>query len=90
LSPAGGRHCGDEGLGGFICCATPVIREAVATLRARKHRPAKPLAVMLPTAAGLGTGAGAADSPAAPIVLMEKAQVAGLCDEIAPGLAEVG
>jgi hydrogenase maturation protein HypF len=29
-------------------------------------------------------------SPAAPIVLLEKAQVAGLCDQIAPGLAEVG
>ncbi len=30
------------------------------------------------------------DSPAAPIVLISKAQVSGLCDEIAPGLAEVG
>lgn len=29
-------------------------------------------------------------SPAAPIVLIAKAQVSGLCDEIAPGLAEVG
>ncbi len=29
-------------------------------------------------------------APAAPIVLIAKAQVSGLCDEIAPGLAEVG
>ncbi|EPF22795.1 carbamoyl phosphate phosphatase HypF, partial [Klebsiella pneumoniae subsp. pneumoniae CIP 52.145 = B5055] len=64
---------------------------AVATLRARKHRPAKPLAVMLPTATGLPAAAAALmGSPAAPIVLIAKAQVSGLCDEIAPGLAEVG
>ena len=30
------------------CCATPAREEAVARLRARKRRPAKPLAVMLP------------------------------------------
>ncbi|MBK4330241.1 Sua5/YciO/YrdC/YwlC family protein, partial [Enterobacter hormaechei] len=57
----------------------------------RKHRPAKPLAVMLPTATGLPAAAAALmGSPAAPIVLIAKAQVSGLCDEIAPGLAEVG
>ncbi|WP_368761709.1 Sua5/YciO/YrdC/YwlC family protein, partial [Klebsiella quasipneumoniae] len=50
-----------------------------------------PLAVMLPSAAGLPADAVALmDSPAAPIVLISKAQVSGLCDEIAPGLAEVG
>ncbi|MCQ4010715.1 Sua5/YciO/YrdC/YwlC family protein, partial [Klebsiella pneumoniae] len=60
---------------------------AVATLRARKHRPAKPLAVMLPTATGLPAAAAALmGSPAAPIVLIAKAQVSGLCDEIAPGI----
>ncbi|HBZ6048748.1 TPA: carbamoyltransferase HypF, partial [Klebsiella pneumoniae] len=53
--------------------------------------PAKPLAVMLPTATGLPAAAAALmGSPAAPIVLIAKAQVSGLCDEIAPGLAEVG
>ncbi|HDH0724717.1 TPA: carbamoyltransferase HypF, partial [Klebsiella aerogenes] len=64
---------------------------AVAALRARKRRPAKPLAVMLPTATGLPAAAATLlRSPAAPIVLLAKAQVPGLCDEIAPGLAEVG
>ena len=45
----------------------------------------------MPSAAGLPADAAALmGSPAAPIVLIAKAQVSGLCDEIAPGLAEVG
>ena len=80
-----------KGVGGFHLACDAGNPAAVATLRARKHRPAKPLAVMLPSAAGLPADAVALmDSPAAPIVLISKAQVSGLCDEIAPGLAEVG
>lgn len=80
-----------KGLGGFHLVCDAGNREAVATLRERKHRPAKPLAVMLPTATGLPEQAlKLLTSPAAPIVLLDKAQVAGLCDQIAPGLAEVG
>lgn len=80
-----------KGLGGFHLLCDAGNREAVAKLRARKHRPAKPLAVMLATTAGLDEPAlTLLTSPAAPIVLLEKTQVAGLCDQIAPGLAEVG
>ncbi|PXW37022.1 hydrogenase maturation carbamoyltransferase HypF [Klebsiella oxytoca] len=80
-----------KGLGGFHLVCDAGNRDAVATLRARKHRPAKPLAVMLATTTGLPEQAlKLLTSPAAPIVLLNKAQVAGLCDQIAPGLAEVG
>lgn len=80
-----------KGLGGFHLVCDAGNRDAVATLRARKHRPAKPLAVMLATTTGLPEQAlKLLTSPAAPIVLLDKTQVAGLCDQIAPGLAEVG
>lgn len=76
-----------KGLGGFHLLCDAGNPEAVAKLRARKHRPAKPLAVMLATTAGLSKPAlTLLTSPAAPIVLLEKTQVAGLCDQIAPGL----
>lgn len=80
-----------KGIGGFHLACDAGNSVAVAALRARKRRPAKPLAVMLPTATGLPAAAATLlRSPAAPIVLLAKAQVPGLCDEIAPGLAEVG
>lgn len=88
---AAGKIVAIKGIGGFHLACDAGNPAAVATLRARKHRPAKPLAVMLPTATGLPAAAAALmGSPAAPIVLTAKAQVSGLCDEIAPGLAEVG
>ncbi|QPB94881.1 Carbamoyltransferase HypF [Klebsiella pneumoniae] len=88
---AAGKIVAIKGIGGFHLACDAGNPAAVATLRARKHRPAKPLAVMLPTATGLPAAAAALmGSPAAPIVLIAKAQVSGLCDEIAPGLAEVG
>ncbi|HGV3448696.1 TPA: carbamoyltransferase HypF [Raoultella planticola] len=80
-----------KGVGGFHLVCDAGNPRAVAALRARKHRPAKPLAVMLPAADGLAEAAQALlTSPAAPIVLIEKSQVDGLCDDIAPALSEVG
>jgi hydrogenase maturation protein HypF len=80
-----------KGLGGFhlVCDAGNVA--AVSALRARKRRPAKPLAVMLPDAQGLTEQAQKLlNSPASPVVLVAKNAVSGLCDQIAPGLDEVG
>jgi hydrogenase maturation protein HypF len=58
----------------------------VEHLRARKHRPAKPLAVMLPQQRGLSEAATRLlTTPAAPIVLVAKTLLPELCPAIAPG-----
>lgn len=80
-----------KGIGGFHLACDAGNAAAVQRLRARKHRPAKPLAVMLPGQAGLSEKAQRLlSSPAAPIVLVGKSRVHGLCEAIAPGLDEVG
>lgn len=80
-----------KGLGGFHLACDARNDAAVAMLRARKHRPAKPLAVMLPTAQTLPTAARSLlTTPAAPIVLVDKQYVPSLGESIAPGLTEVG
>lgn len=62
-----------KGIGGFHLACDARNSNAVATLRARKHRPAKPLAVMLPVADGLPDAARQLlSTPAAPIVLVDK------------------
>ncbi|MCD4621733.1 Sua5/YciO/YrdC/YwlC family protein, partial [Proteus mirabilis] len=67
-----------KGIGGFHLACDAGNSVAVAALRGRKRRPAKPLAVMLPTATGLPAAAATLlRSPAAPIVLLDKAQVPG-------------
>ncbi|ECG8514349.1 carbamoyltransferase HypF [Salmonella enterica subsp. salamae] len=80
-----------KGLGGFHLACDARNDNAVAMLRVRKHRPAKPLAVMLPTAQTLPTAARSLlTTPAAPIVLVDKQYVPSLGEGIAPGLTEVG
>lgn len=80
-----------KGLGGFHLACDAGNARAVATLRDRKHRPAKPLAVMIPGMTRLPDEASRLlCTPAAPIVLVKKSCVSGLCEAIAPGLAEVG
>lgn len=80
-----------KGLGGFHLACDAQNPQAVATLRARKRRPAKPLAVMIGQADGLPAPVQALlQSPAAPIVLTPKAWLPALPEAIAPGLDAVG
>jgi [NiFe] hydrogenase maturation protein HypF len=87
----GGGIVAIKGLGGFHLACDAGNERAVVMLRTRKHRPVKPLAVMLAEAPALSDDARRLlNTPASPIVLVDKSCVTGLCDEIAPGLAEVG
>lgn len=80
-----------KGIGGFHLVCDAQNDDAVALLRLRKHRPAKPLAVMLPGDDGLPEPAHRLlTTPAAPIVLVQKRYIAALSEGIAPGLTEVG
>ncbi|WKV50404.1 carbamoyltransferase HypF [Dickeya fangzhongdai] len=94
-----GRIVAIKGLGGFHLACDATDAQAVARLRSRKHRPAKPLAVMLPDASWLAQCSTVAEpasalrmmqSPAAPIVLLPLRQDGALAAGIAPGLDEVG
>lgn len=86
-----------RGLGGFHLACDATDETAVARLRARKHREAKPLAVMVASpgdAAGLAPLSpelsGLLAAPERPIVLAEPIAGAPLAAGIAPGLGEVG
>lgn len=80
-----------KGLGGFHLAVDARNDKAVSRLRERKHRPMKPLAVMLPDSNGLPHEVIAQlKTPASPIVLMDKTALCELSIHIAPGLAEVG
>ncbi|MBI0500798.1 carbamoyltransferase HypF [Dickeya dianthicola] len=94
-----GRIVAVKGLGGFHLACDATDAQAVARLRARKHRPAKPLAVMLPEADWLARCSTVTEpasalrmmqSPAAPIVLLPLRHDGALAAEIAPGLDDVG
>ena len=85
-----------KGIGGFHLACRADDAEPVNRLRDRKHRPAKPFAIMV---ADLGAARGIAEvssaaaaalgSPAAPIVLMPR-KGGAVCDAVAPGLADLG
>jgi hydrogenase maturation protein HypF len=93
-----------KGVGGFhlVCDATNPA--AVALLRSRKHRPSKPLAVIVASAADCAAFASLSaaerrllESPERPIVLLAKredgaalAAGAPLAEAVAPGIAHVG
>ncbi|MDK9359123.1 carbamoyltransferase HypF [Lelliottia sp. V106_10] len=80
-----------KGLGGFHLACDANNELAVARLRERKHRPAKPLAVMLPHADGLPAPVREhLLSPAAPIVLTAKSALPPLPHNIAPDLDCIG
>ncbi|MFG1301635.1 carbamoyltransferase HypF [Xanthobacter sp. V3C-3] len=85
-----------KGIGGFHIACDAGNAEAVATLRARKHRPAKPLAVMadMETAARLcaidATARAGLEHPSAPIVLLPLLPEAPLAPGVAPGQRHLG
>ena len=89
-----------KGLGGFLLLADASNGAAVRALRARKHRPDKPFAVMCADIAAVETHthvsaqeARLLESPQSPIVLLarrELLQRGPVCDEVAPGNPNLG
>lgn len=86
-----------KGIGGFHLACDATAPASVATLRARKHRPDKPFAVMARDVAmvrrycRLGAEEAALlGTPAAPIVLLERLNdeaESGIAPDVAPGVA---
>jgi hydrogenase maturation protein HypF len=97
-----GRIVAMRGIGGYHLLCDAANENAVARLRARKGRPAKPLAVMLPWLGGDGLEfantvvqlsaleAEALRDSVRPIVLAGRDKHAALADSLAPGLRELG
>jgi hydrogenase maturation protein HypF len=86
-----------KGVGGYHLACDARNGEAVASLRRRKRRPAKPLAVMvadLPDARALchvsDTEARLLASAARPIVLLARRPGPGVAEGVAPGCRELG
>lgn len=86
-----------KGLGGFQVVADATDPGCVGRLRQRKHREAKPFAVMFPTLESLrahadvsADEAAALQSPQAPILLVRRASPSGLAPEVAPGNPRIG
>lgn len=86
-----------KGLGGFQLLVDAADPDAVDALRRRKHRPEKPLAVMVPDTDWLDRLAEPTapertllDAPETPIVLMDRRADAPVADAIAPGLTRLG
>ena len=94
---AEGKILAVKGLGGFHLACDAANPQAVATLRERKHRPAKPFALMAFDLAAIGTyveldetAKSLLSSPQAPIVLLPRKPEAPLAEGIAPGQARLG
>jgi hydrogenase maturation protein HypF len=102
LSLGQGLIAAVKGVGGYHLLCDARSAAAVQRLRARKHRPVKPLAVMIPERLLDGDPAALAIArpsaaeltllrgPQRPIVLVRKATESGLAEAVAPGLGEVG
>ena len=89
---AGGKILAIKGLGGYHLACLAVSADAVAALRERKKRPAKPFAVMFRDIVTLEIFCRAGDverglllSPEAPIVLLRNRGAGLLPEGIAPG-----
>ena len=97
-----GKIVAVKGIGGYHLVCDAANTEAVATLRRRKNRPDKPLAVMFPVGDKdpllsvrqhvlvEDDEARALLHPSRPIVLLRKLIDSGLAGNLAPGLSELG
>ncbi|MHB8809576.1 MAG: carbamoyltransferase HypF [Desulfobulbaceae bacterium] len=92
-----GLIVGIKGLGGFHLAANASDQDAVARLRQRKNRPAKPLAIMVKDMAAARNIAivGSAEEQqltaiTAPIVLLRKKPGSTLAGNLAPAIDELG
>jgi hydrogenase maturation protein HypF len=92
-----GRILGARGLGGFHLAVDATDERAVARLRERKHREAKPLAIMVRSLEELRALASVDETEAAlltsrerPIVLLPLRPDAAVAPSVAPGLAHIG
>lgn len=86
-----------KGIGGFHIACDATNEAAVAELRRRKHRPTKPLALMVRDRAMLDTLCAVAPAeweamgaPSAPILLLARRADAPLAPSLAPGQARLG
>ncbi|HXG97933.1 MAG TPA: carbamoyltransferase HypF [Gemmatimonadales bacterium] len=94
---AGGKIVAIRGLGGFHLAVDATNEHAVARLRARKNREAKPFAVMVRTLAEARKLAAVSDAEARlltsrerPVVLLQRRHGTALAHWVAPGLDTVG
>ena len=89
-----GKILAIKGIGGFHLACDAQNFDTVQLLRDRKHRPTKPLAIMVPSLDFLQnlteTEIKLLTSTAAPIVLLQKNKVSNLARNIAPNLNEIG
>lgn len=93
----GGSILAIRGLGGFHLACDATNAEAISRLRQGKARPAKPLALMVASLEVLdryGQRIPEADqalqSPAAPIVLLDRHEDCDLPEQLAPGQCQLG
>jgi len=92
-----GKIVAIKGLGGFLLACDATNKAAVNLLRDRKHRPSKPLAVMLASLSEIKRHcyvnkleANLLTSPASPIVLMKWKATSTIAPAVAPGLNYLG
>jgi hydrogenase maturation protein HypF len=92
-----GKIVAVKGLGGFLLACDATNGEAVRTLRERKKRPSKPLAVMVTNADEARCHCYVSPeeeklltSPQSPIVLMRWREDSSVCHEVAPNLRFLG
>jgi hydrogenase maturation protein HypF len=93
-----GKILAIKGLGGFLLACDATDSQAVKTLRERKHRPSKPLAVMMTSLEEIKRHCLVSAeeerlllSPQSPIVLLKwRREESSICAEVAPNLRYLG